>query len=50
MARFKHRVTGSVVSVADEKADRFLPEWERIDGSEGEAEAKPKTRRKKQES
>ena len=49
MARFKHRVTGSVVSVADEKADRFLPEWERIDGS-GEAEAKPTTRRKKQES
>lgn len=30
MARFKHRVTGSTVSVADEKAGRFGPEWEPI--------------------
>ncbi len=35
MARLKNRFTGSTVSVADEKAERFGPEWERLD------EAKP---------
>lgn len=47
MARFRHRVTGSTVSVADEKAGRFLPEWERIDEPKTTAKAPAKPRQKK---
>ena len=49
MSRFRSTSTEVVVSVADEKDDRFGEGWKRVDGS-GEAEAKPTTRRKKSES
>lgn len=40
MARFKNVFTGSVVSVADEKADRFTSGWEPVE------DEKPKTVKK----
>lgn len=40
MARFQNATTGIVVSVADEKADRFAPDaWTRLDDAPATAEA-----------
>lgn len=48
MARFRNEVTGAVVSVSDDKADRFADGWVTADEADTE-EAAPKRSRKKSE-
>lgn len=42
MSRFKHSGTGVVVSVSDEKDDRFGADWVRVDGKEAPKRGRPK--------
>ncbi len=46
MSKFKHSGTGVVVSVSDEKDDRFGADWVRVDGKGDKPARVPKSDKK----